>query len=379
MKNDDKLDFRFEDDQHFSLLDSIKQLLRAGRVQELDELLTSSEYYRDVEHIFFNDVELAITSFEYMWAQASYIAIEEGVDAIEAGHVYETYRRRLMASRNTLDTLKENRDFHHALAVLVGALKEEAPYSQLVKDCRELARQRILEPPTVQSIAEELGVSRGHLSSLFRKETGQTLQEFIRALRLDAIMEYLEDPAVPSSEVWQMTGFCSQSHYIQFFRQMTGKTPREFQLEYAQAGTEDLPQRGDWLFQEFADSKESELILKQLDDYAESGGFKQQLYQLYCVRKGRVEDLREELEDRQFQKSLSDIFQNNRALALETLLYLLPQISAAAVDGGVSMKSASRVYIEIIRKTPTADCGQLLQLLSDAYLAYAKLVAENES
>lgn len=377
MKQHDEFDFRFEDEQHFSLFDNIKRLLHDGNVTGLDELLSSTDYHYDVEHIFFNDVELAVTSFEYMWAQSSYIAIEEGVDAAEAGHLYEYHRRRLLSAKTVLETLNENRDFHHSLVLRVHSVKEDVPYSPLIRDCRNYIKAHILEPPTVQSAADALGISRGHLSSLFKQETGQTLQEFIKNLRLAAIIEMLEDPGVASSEIWKLTGFCSQSHYIQFFKSMTGKTPRAFYIEDLQEDPSTGMAGDKPLLHDLLDSDNSDMILDQLDNYAENGGFKQQLYQLYCVRKGRYEDLHRELTDPKFQKSMTDIFQGNRTMALETLLYLLPQISAAAIDGGVSMKGASRLYIDIIRKTPDADCEQLLQLLTQAYLDYAMLVKNN--
>lgn len=375
MSKNDELVFSFDEAQHLSLFDSIKKLLKEGNVEQLDELFTSTDYHYDIEHIFFNDVALAMASFEYMWAQSSYIAIEEGVDATEAGHLYEIHRRRLMNQSTVLGALQENKEFHHALALMIRARKEEVPYSPMVRESRTYIREHILEPPTVQSVADALGVSRGHLSSLFKKETGQTMQEFIRALRLSAILEFLEDSMFSTSEIWAMTGFCSQSHYIQFFKGMTGQTPKAY-LSKKKQENDAAVAKGRPLLQDLQASREEEEVLSQLDDYAESGGFKQQQYQLYCVQKGRYSDLKQELTDPTFIKKMKDIFHGNRTMALETLLYLLPQISSAAINGGVSMKSASRIFISIVQKTPGADCEQLLQLLSQAYLDYAYLVAE---
>lgn len=376
MSNYDELVFSFDEKQHLSLFDSIKKLLKEGDVEQLDELFTSTDYHYDIEHIFFNDVALAITSFEYMWAQSSYIAIEEGVDAAEAGHLYEIHRRRLMNQSTVLGTLQENKEFHHALAMMIRSKREEVPYSQMVRESRSYIRDHILEPPTVQSVADALGISRGHLSSLFKKETGQTMQEFIRALRLSAILEFLEDPMFAASEIWAMTGFCSQSHYIQFFKSMTGDTPKAYLRKKTEEEKADSSVATRPLLHDLAATEEESRVLDMLDDYAENGGFKQQVYQLYCVRKGRYADLEKEMTDPQFRKKMRDMFQGNRTMALETLLYLLPQVSAAAVDGGVSMKSASRIYIDIMQKIPNADCDELLQLLSQAYLDYAYLVAE---
>lgn len=378
MSEQDLRTFDFGDQKHFSLLDTIKELIRDGNVEQLDELLCSSDYLNDLEHIFFNDVSLAIASFEYVWAQSSYVAIEEGVDAAEAGRLYEFHRRQLLNAQSVAAALYENRQFHRALTTMVWAIREESAYSPLVQSCRHYVREHILEPPSVQDVADHLNISRGHLSQLFKKETGQTVREFIRALRLAEIIEFLEDPAVPDSEVWQLTGFCSQSHYIHFFKTMTGQTPKQFTMEHAREAAAPLPAPGVMDAGDFRETRENEAILEQLDDYAEKGGFKQQLYLLYCVRRGKVEDLRDELKDPRFRSDMRSIFQGNRTMVLETLLYLLPQISAAAVDAGVSMKSASRIYIDIIKATPDADADQLLDLLVEAYLDYAQLVVESK-
>lgn len=376
MGKNDELVFSFDEEQHLSLFDTIKKQLKEGNVEQLDELFTSTDYHYDVEHIFFNDVALAITSFEYMWAQSSYIAIEEGVDAAGAGHLYEIHRRRLMNQSTVLGAIQENKDFHHALALMIRSKKEEVPYSKVVRESRVYIREHILEPPTVQSVADALGISRGHLSSLFKKETGQTMQEFIRALRLSAILEFLEDPMFTASEIWAMTGFCSQSHYIQFFKSMTGDTPKAYLRKKSEEENNNASAAARPLLYDLASSQEESRVLDMLDDYAESGGYKQQQFQLYCVQKGRYADLKRELTDPQYQKKMQTIFQGNRTMALETLLYLLPQISSAAIDGGLSMKSASRIYISIVQKTSNADCEELLRLLSQAYLDYAYLVAE---
>lgn len=379
MKEPGKNLFHFEDEKHFSLFDAIKGRLREGDVTGLDEILTSSDYLHDTEHIFFDDVSLAIAAFEYMWAQSSYVAIEAGVDAAEAGRLYEYYRHELLGLQDVSETLRANQAFHHALCILVYQCREDSGYSKLIKDCRQYVREHILEPPSVQGTADALGVSRGHLSFLFKKETGQTLQDFIKALRLAEIVEFIEDPAVPSSDIWAMTGFCSQSHYIQFFKTMTGQTPLQFEKESQNTSAASVRRNQTPSPPNFARTPETESVLEQLDEYAEGGGYTQQLYQLYCVRKGRYEELEKELNDPKQQRQVQKIFQGNRTMALKTLLYLLPQISSAAVDGGVSLKSASRIYIDIIQKTSSADCDRILELIRDAYLTYTKLVVDSQA
>jgi len=123
-------------------------------------------------------------------------------------------------------------------------------------------------------------------------------------------------------------------------------------------------------------SEEYQEALKSLYDYAEDVGFKQEIYFLYCVKKGRVRELETELDDLKFTKTMNTLFENNRALAYKSFTFLLPQIHSAAVDGGVSMKSASLLYEEFFERADGADVTELLELNREAFIVFATRVAD---
>jgi AraC-like DNA-binding protein len=74
-------------------------------------------------------------------------------------------------------------------------------------------------------IAAELGVSEFHLCRVFREQTGLTLHEFRREVRLRTALERLEDPNADLSRIALDLGFSSHSHFSDVLRRTFGRTP----------------------------------------------------------------------------------------------------------------------------------------------------------
>ncbi len=91
-------------------------------------------------------------------------------------------------------------------------------------------------PVTIQQIADEVGLSRGRLLTLFRNQTGRTIGETLLAIRLDAARRLLTDPAGGTiEEICRLSGFSDLSNFYKFFRRATGMSPGEFRRENSDA------------------------------------------------------------------------------------------------------------------------------------------------
>ena len=80
----------------------------------------------------------------------------------------------------------------------------------------------------ISRIAEEEYMAPGYLSSLFAREMGTTIQEYIRLFRVRKAMEMLRDTDLPVSEIAQETGFRSGNYFSRIFKNYTGKTPLSY-------------------------------------------------------------------------------------------------------------------------------------------------------
>lgn len=81
---------------------------------------------------------------------------------------------------------------------------------------------------TVNSVAEALDMNRSYLSSLFKKEMGISVSEYIRNEKLSAAANMLKYSDLAYSEISEYFGFSSQSHFIGHFKKRYGFTPAEY-------------------------------------------------------------------------------------------------------------------------------------------------------
>lgn len=81
----------------------------------------------------------------------------------------------------------------------------------------------------VAAIAEHLGISEGHLSHLFKKETDYTLLNYLTRYRMHQAMEQLRDCRVKIYEVAEAVGYRDVTHFSSTFKKLVGVSPSEYQ------------------------------------------------------------------------------------------------------------------------------------------------------
>src|SRR6266404_5317652 len=81
---------------------------------------------------------------------------------------------------------------------------------------------------TIQDLAEGLHLSTGHLSRVFRRTTGMTLESFLIQQRVELAKKTLLDPRLNVAEVAERCGFCNPAYFASVFKKYVKCTPREF-------------------------------------------------------------------------------------------------------------------------------------------------------
>lgn len=95
--------------------------------------------------------------------------------------------------------------------------------------------------PSPGEVAAECGMSPTHLRRLFKRATGQSLQDYIKGVRIDRAKSLLSEANMPLKVVSYRLGFNHCSAFSFAFQQATGETPgqyrrrREVSLNEAQA------------------------------------------------------------------------------------------------------------------------------------------------
>ena len=81
----------------------------------------------------------------------------------------------------------------------------------------------------VAAIAQHLGISEGHLSHTFKKETDYTLLNYLTRYRIHKAMELLRDCRTKVYEVAERVGYRDITYFSATFKKVTGMSPSEFQ------------------------------------------------------------------------------------------------------------------------------------------------------
>jgi LacI family transcriptional regulator len=86
---------------------------------------------------------------------------------------------------------------------------------------------------SVDSVVDEVAVSRRNLEKRFRATIGRTILEEIQTTRLERAKRLLLETTYPISKIADISGFGSTGYFIQFFQSRVGKTPRRFRNDLA--------------------------------------------------------------------------------------------------------------------------------------------------
>lgn len=79
------------------------------------------------------------------------------------------------------------------------------------------------------AIAQHLGISEGHLSHTFKKETDYTLLNYLTRYRIHRAMELLRDCRLKVYEVAEQVGYRDIAYFSATFKKLVGMSPSEYQ------------------------------------------------------------------------------------------------------------------------------------------------------
>jgi len=101
-------------------------------------------------------------------------------------------------------------------------------YSQAVQRTVSLIDMDLSAELTTGSLAKAQGLSVGYLSSVFSKETGFTVSEFVRKRRMERAKELLKSTGLQIQTVALHCGIMDLQYFSKMFKRETGVTPKEY-------------------------------------------------------------------------------------------------------------------------------------------------------
>lgn len=81
---------------------------------------------------------------------------------------------------------------------------------------------------TLNTLAHKLNVNPSYLSTLFKKETGVTLTEYVNRRRIEHSILLLNSTSLQIQTIAQHCGIPDVNYFTKMFKKQIGKTPKEY-------------------------------------------------------------------------------------------------------------------------------------------------------
>ncbi|MCC7145576.1 MAG: helix-turn-helix domain-containing protein [Phycisphaeraceae bacterium] len=109
----------------------------------------------------------------------------------------------------------------------------------LVAQVQQIIQQSANRPPSLVTLANHVALSPNYLSSLFHRQTGLTLHQFIDRHRIDLAKDRLTKPAASVKQIAYALGFANPYHFSRVFHRVTGQRPSAYRAAAVKVRTSD--------------------------------------------------------------------------------------------------------------------------------------------
>ena len=221
-----------EDIYHHTYQEEVKTMdyIREGNLEEVVgavELLASTAGKLSENEIR-NERNLGLCSITL----ATRAAIEGGAAPAKAYKLSDLYINKIDQCKRMTEIFEYRKRSLYDFAKLVVEEREKRANSRYTEQCKEYIRKYYHQKICIPDIAEALGVSESHLSRIFKKETGESIQKYSMHMRIERAENLLKYSEASLTEISEYLCFSSQSHFGKVFKVYKNMTPKQYRDYY---------------------------------------------------------------------------------------------------------------------------------------------------
>ena len=101
-------------------------------------------------------------------------------------------------------------------------------YSKLVKKAILLIRINLTRKYSLSNLANDLYISKEHLSRIFKKETKMTVANYTNYSKITEAKKLLDEKSQSIINISSMLGFSNSSYFSKVFKEIVGVTPKNY-------------------------------------------------------------------------------------------------------------------------------------------------------
>ncbi len=97
-----------------------------------------------------------------------------------------------------------------------------------IRKAKDIVISRIAEPPSLQELADEIGLNLKKLKEGFKQIYGDSVYSFLFDYKMEVARKLLEAGNLNVNEVGHKVGYSTSSHFIAAFKKKYGTTPKKY-------------------------------------------------------------------------------------------------------------------------------------------------------
>lgn len=210
--------------QKEKLLDAITRGDRAGAYAVLAKLRSYQPKRRPGCESRMRSVKDMLLSENTLYREAAYRA---AVHPMYIEQVFRKYSEKIEDAVFLKDLEGVAREMIRRYCLLVQH-HSLAGYSQVIRDAINYIDCHLHEAVGLKDIAESAGVSVSYLAARFKRETGQSVMEYINGKRILDARRYLAVTDMPVAMVGEQIGIGNGNYFTKLFKKYEKCTPREY-------------------------------------------------------------------------------------------------------------------------------------------------------
>lgn len=218
---------------HQENMQKIKELLQHSRTDK------NSSRIQDFSEQYFEDIRLRGQEKKSVLEEVSFLFAD----------IYEMYvedngaLRELMPGRSDIfngmyravNVQELEAMYFKYLGIILGhpekntggkSVKDKNEY--VVLSVKNYIKQNFATVITIESIAEEIGLSPNYIRNIFKEKTGITITEWITEYRLKEACSLLKDEKLKVKQISYMVGYENNSYFCSVFAKKYGLSPNEY-------------------------------------------------------------------------------------------------------------------------------------------------------
>ena len=119
------------------------------------------------------------------------------------------------------------------LLAAAGCCAGASAYPHYINTAIVFIKENYMKEIHLSDLSREVFLNEWYFSSQFKKHTGMSFREYLTATRIQAARELLCHSDLKVAQIADMVGFADPTYFATTFKNLEGKTPKEYQRQVA--------------------------------------------------------------------------------------------------------------------------------------------------